>query len=207
MATFDLSHLTQPANEAVMGPIQDSEALLLYALIRVMRLRTILELGMGHGYSATNFLKAVGPKGIVYSCDYAETHPLASNHRTIAKDAKDLTSADVDDKRLDLMFFDCHDYKASLAAFGTLLFCGNITNHTILAIHDTNLHPVKFNAASYRIEGGFVHQPTERKLVKHFKDLGYDAVCFHTEMDRHDDELPYRHGLTIMQKHKRLEVE
>jgi predicted O-methyltransferase YrrM len=60
MATFDLSHLVQPRSQAVGGPIQDDEALLLYAIVRVMRLRTILEIGGLDGYSARNFLKAVG---------------------------------------------------------------------------------------------------------------------------------------------------
>lgn len=60
---FDLSHLTQPADEAVVGPVQDSEALLLYALVRVTLARKIVEVGGLDGYSARNFLRAMGAKG------------------------------------------------------------------------------------------------------------------------------------------------
>jgi hypothetical protein len=39
MVSYDLSHLTQSPDQRVQGPIQDDEALLLYALVKVMRLR------------------------------------------------------------------------------------------------------------------------------------------------------------------------
>ncbi len=66
---YDLSHLTQRPNQAVSGPIQDDEALFLFALIRVMLVRRVLEIGGLSGYSATNFTKAVGPLGVVYTID------------------------------------------------------------------------------------------------------------------------------------------
>jgi predicted O-methyltransferase YrrM len=73
MTSYDLSHLTQPQKQNVVGPIQDDEALFLYSLIRTMRLKRILEIGGDVGYSATNFLKAIGGNGIVY---IVEAHSL-----------------------------------------------------------------------------------------------------------------------------------
>jgi predicted O-methyltransferase YrrM len=48
---YDLSHLTQDEAQISMGPIQDDEALLLYALVKVIRPKTVVEFGFG------NFLK------------------------------------------------------------------------------------------------------------------------------------------------------
>lgn len=47
---YDLSHLTQPDHQRVMTPIQDDEALFLYALCRVTQARLVVEFGGGEGY-------------------------------------------------------------------------------------------------------------------------------------------------------------
>ena len=44
MVYYDLTHLNQPSNQFVLGPIQDDEALFLYSIIRGSRLKYILEL-------------------------------------------------------------------------------------------------------------------------------------------------------------------
>ena len=67
MVAYDLSHLTQPDDQVVVGPVQDDEALLLFALVRCMRLRRILEVGGLDGYSARNFLRAMGRGGTLYT--------------------------------------------------------------------------------------------------------------------------------------------
>jgi SAM-dependent methyltransferase len=203
MANFDLSHLVQPPSQAVLGPIQDDEALLLFALIRVMRLRTVLEIGALGGYSAANFLKAVGADGAVFSCDVNPVATLAPNHRVIIKNARLLDKNDFDDVRLDLVFFDCHNYQVQMELFVSLRRAGVIVDRTILALHDTNLHPRQMLPWAYPVTGedvGFVHQPAERRMVNDFKRMGYDAICFHTLMDAHDETLPFRHGVSILKK-------
>jgi hypothetical protein len=203
MASYDLSHLVQPAAQAVIGPIQDDEALLLFAIVRVMRLRHILEIGGLGGYSATNFLKAVGEEGIVFTCDVNPQSKRAPNHRVIAKDARTLDKGDLDCVPLDMVFFDCHVYAAQMELFVTLRRAGLILDRTLLALHDTNLHPRQFVPWAYPVDSGdagFVHQAPERQMVNDFKRMGYDAICFHTMMDCHNDKLPFRHGVTIMKK-------
>jgi O-methyltransferase len=66
MVAYNLRHLTQNSDQAVSGPIQDDEALFLYSLIRVMQMKRILEIGGLGGYSATNFVAAAGPDGVVH---------------------------------------------------------------------------------------------------------------------------------------------
>ena len=57
---YDLSHLIQNSDQMVLGPIQDDEALLLFALCKVMMIKNIIEIGVLDGYSTNNFIKAVG---------------------------------------------------------------------------------------------------------------------------------------------------
>lgn len=206
---YDLSHLIQPAHQAVCGPIQDDEALLLFAVIRVMRMQTILEIGGLNGYSAINFCKALGKNGVLYTCDLNPVKICAKNHRVIQKDARLITKEDLEDNELDMVFFDCHDYEAQIALFLSLSRNNIITDKTLLALHDTGLHPHKFSPQSYLVNGeelGFVHQPVERQMVNDFKRIGYDAICFHTQMKRHDDSFPFRHGITLMAKFKHLTI-
>ena len=94
MVSYDLSHLTQDESQYVFGPIQDDEALLLYALIRVMKLQTVVEIGGMSGYSALNFCKAVGNEGKVVSIDINKTPQMAPNHISIQKDVN-LVSGDM----------------------------------------------------------------------------------------------------------------
>jgi hypothetical protein len=209
MADFDLSHLVQHPAQAVLGPIQDDEALFLFALVRVMRLRIILEIGGLGGYSANNFLKAVGEEGLVFTCDINVVSQLAANHRIITKDARLLNTDDLEGMVIDLVFFDCHVYAAQMEMFLSLRRAGLIGDRTLLVLHDTNLHPRQFVPWAYPVdaeEAGFVHQPVERAMVNDFKRMGYDAICFHTRMDRHDEKLPFRHGITIMKKFVTLVV-
>lgn len=202
---YDLSHLTQPGNQNLIGPIQDDEALFLFALIRCMRLKTILEIGSLNGYSASNFLKAIPKDGILYTVDLNHVSNISINHKHIQKDCRHLSPNDINNQ-IDLIFFDCHMLNEQMEAYKNLLNYNIITDKTIIALHDTNLHPTKIVNWSYELEDGFCHQPVERQMVNQFKKMGYSAFLVHTEMNRHDENLPFRHGLTIMQKNKDLKI-
>lgn len=203
MATYDLTHLTQPENQAVMGPVQDDEALFLYSIIRGMRLERILEIGGGRGYSALNFIKAVNSKGVVYTVDVIEVPKLADNHIVFLKSASNLEAKDFNNEPLHLVFFDCHEYEPSVTCYNNLVASGIITDKTVLTLHDTNLYPRDGRTT----EEGFIHQPVERALVNYFSDLGYDIFNLHTEANVHSSEFPYRHGISIAQKFNKLRIE
>lgn len=210
---YNLHHLNQPEEQNIPGPIQDDEALLLFALIRVTRLKRILELGSFPGYSARNFLAALNGEGNVYSVDWGVdgvTPKLADNHTVIVKNAGDLTPEDLDNKPIDLVFFDCHAYEASLCAYQNLKRVGIITDKTILVFHDTNLLPTEdalgYPNISYEVEGGWVFCPPERQLVNDFKEMGYDILNLGTTKDVHGKHLPYRCGLSIASKVKPFEL-
>jgi predicted O-methyltransferase YrrM len=203
---YDLSHLDQFDDQYVIGPIQDDEALFLYALVRGMRISTILELGGLEGYSAKNFLKALGPDGTLFTCDL---HPVAAqshNHRVIIKDCANICAADLLDMPIELIFFDCHEYEAQMACFHALKSKKLLNDSTILALHDTNTHPQRHVDWAYQVQGGFIHQAVERRMVNDFVDLGYHAFCLHTQNNKHTADFPFRHGITIMQKFSPLPI-
>jgi predicted O-methyltransferase YrrM len=204
---YNLSHLTQPDNQFIGGPIQDDEALLLFAIIRVMRLRRVLEIGGLDGYSARNFCEAVGPEGNVYTIDRNYSAPVAPNHTTVTRDAAKVEAADIGNTPLELIFFDCHDYAAQMTLFHRLWNAGMITSRTVIALHDTNLHPPILHPAYPRPkhddiidDGGWAHQTVERRMVNDLHRLGWDAFVLDTRMKDHDATLPIRHGLTLMRQ-------
>lgn len=211
---YELSHLIQSAEQTVSGPIQDDEALLLYALVRSMRLRRILELGGLSGYSARNFLKALTADvdTAVYSVDLNPVPSQAKNHYTLCKDATRLTGADLHDRPVDLLFFDCHVLEAQMSTYERLVASGLVTDRTIVALHDTGLHPQKYGEWCYGVREadgtfGYVHQQVERRMVNLLHDrYGYEAFCVHVDPLRNDERLPFRHGLTLMRKFRALAV-
>jgi hypothetical protein len=213
MSTYNLNHLTQPDAQNNPGPIQDDEALLLFALIRVTRIKRILEFGSYPGYSAKNFCEAIGSDGMVYSADWGVdgvTPRVAENHKVIVKNAGDVTPEDLDNKPIDLVFFDCHAYEAELCVFQNLKRAGIITVKTIFVFHDTNLLPSEdalgYPNISYEVKGGWVFCPPERQLVNDFKEMGYDILNLETNRDVHGENLPYRCGLSIARKFTPLEL-
>jgi len=204
MVVYSLDHLTQGPRQDVLGPIQDDEALVLFALIKCMRLKRVFEIGGGDGYSARNFLEAVGPTGIVYTVDVNPVQVQGPCHRFIHKNALDITPEDLDCQPLDLVFFDCHDM-VQMNVFENLLEKGLVTDKTVLTLHDTNLHYAQFCHWASPVDNGWAHQPVEREMVNIFKEkFGYDIFCYHTGAEHHDDSMPFRHGITICKKFQRL---
>src|SRR4030095_10309050 len=64
-----IPHLDYYAEETAFGPIQREEALLLFALTRVLRPKVLVEFGFLCGHSARNFLVAMDPDARLYSFD------------------------------------------------------------------------------------------------------------------------------------------
>ena len=217
MVTYNLQHLTQPGAQNKPGAIQDDEALLLFALIKVTRIKRIVEFGGVWGYSARNFCEAID-NGTVYTVDWGiegETPKQGANHKVIVKNVADVTPEDLDNDPVDLVFFDCHAYEAELCAFQNLRRAGVITDKTIFAFHDTNLWATKdapnqteveWADISYEVEGGWRFCPPESQMVNDFKEMGYDILNLGTDRSVHNKDFPYRCGLSIARKFTPLEL-
>lgn len=207
MVAYNLSHLTQPDDQVVGGPIQDDEGLFLFALIRCMRLRRVLEIGGLGGYSARNFLAAVGPSGVVYSVDINPVPRLADNHITIQRDCRTIGAKELGSTPIDLVFFDCHAYEAQMTLLRNLQASGVVHDRTVLGLHDTNTHPQQFAWWAFETADGWVHQVAERKMVNELRNGGYEALMLHPDLGRHDGSLPFRHGLTILSRNRYLLID
>lgn len=212
MVTYNLQHLTQDDAQNKPGAIQDDEALFFFALIRLTRIKRIVEFGGVHGYSARNFCEAID-EGTVYTVDWGvegETPIQGDNHKVITKNVADITPEDLDNEPIDLLFFDCHAYEAELCGFQRLKKAGIIIDKTILAFHDTNLLPTElalgYPNISYEVKDGWVFCPPERQLVNDFKEMGYDILNLGTNKDVHNKDFPYRCGLSIARKFAPLEL-
>jgi hypothetical protein len=202
---YDLSHLIQQSDQNVFGLIQDDEALFLYSVIRTMRLKTVVEVGVSTGYSATNFLAAVGEGGHVIGIDVNPTPKLSENHTIIIKDVG-LVDPEEIPWEIDLVFYDCHNFDSSMFFHKKMTESGKITFNTVLALHDTNVHPYKTLDHCYEVPEGWVHVVAERSMVNELHKEGWDAVCLHTKRSAHGKDLPFRHGVTIMKKFSNLEL-
>jgi len=200
---YDLSHLTQSPDQAVMGPVQDDEALLLHAVCRVCQFTRVVEFGGLHGYSARNFLQAMGPEGAVWSVDCDPIQTVGDRHFHVHREAGSVTAGDFTEGgapiRADLVFLDVHDFHQQLRALRVLQEAGIAHDGTLLALHDTGVHPSKETSWSVPApSGGWVHQQVERDLVDHLRDEGWEAVEFSCPAPR--PPLRYRHGLTLMRR-------
>lgn len=225
---YDLSHLQQP-NQNVIGIIQDDEALLLFALCKTMLIKNVVEVGTFVGYSARNFIKAVGEDGHIISIDtnhFSGRHP---NFTFINKNVSKIEASEIP-WVIDLIFFDCHDELAQITFVNKMINAGKIDDDTIIAVHDTNLHPdintnyvdlgwpsgpflgADTNAFTnskhtpIKTKNGLIPQPDERVLVNKLIDYGWNPFHIHTKLNRHNKDLSFRNGLTLLSKKKYLEL-
>jgi predicted O-methyltransferase YrrM len=209
-AKYDLSHLNQLGHQRVVGPVQDDEALLLYATVRVMRMRRILEVGGLAGYSARNFLQAMqGDAHIaMYTVDVNPVPSLAPEHHVIVRDCGELQPEDVHGAALDMVFLDAHVVEPQLRLIQRLEAHQLLHRHSVIALHDTNLHRVTNDDVTALTDSdgeiGWPHQKAERQIVNALHQAGWQALNFHMPLARSDDLLGYRHGLTLMRRFSHL---
>lgn len=198
---YNLDHLTQSAEQAVRGPIQDDEALLLYGFIKTTLVRNVVELGFAFGYSARNFLAAVGPKGKVVSIDTSPVTKLTDNHYNITKNAADVLPEEIPFEIIDLVFYDTHDYNSTVNFHNKMIDANKITKTTTIVLHDTGLYP-KRNNNCVQTNQGWVHQPTERNICNLLITEGWHAIHAHGLLKNFDSNevITARHGLTFLQK-------
>lgn len=216
---LDVDHLMSYAEEDAMGPIQRSEALLLYSVVLVTQPRLIVEFGFNVGDSAWNFLQAAGPRAVLHSYDISDYSREAASKRFIGesrftyhgKSQTDFDPADINNQKIDLVFFDAaHDLALNQETWKKVL--PHLSASALVAIHDTGTwnrdHLREVHSTFIAKENGvwlneqeYAHQIDERRFVNWIVDQhpSFSAVHFHSLN-------VVRHGLTIMQNQTRLSV-
>lgn len=204
-----LTHLAL-FSETSWGPVQRDEALLLYALVRVLRPRTVLEIGFLKGRSALNFLAALDADARLYSID-VDPAQAARAQRLLGHDARfafkvlsqDAVSAEVTDNRpADLVFLDAsHDLELNQATFERLLAV--MAPDAVLAIHDTGAIPRELVPEGHwwlQSDAGWIGdqrevRPDERAFVNWIRERHPEFEQLHLHSRQ-----TMRLGLTLLQR-------
>lgn len=210
----DLSHLTS-YNQEGEGAVQPEEAMLLYSMVRVIRAKTIVELGFFRGQSTFNFLRAMDEDAALYSFDI-DPYAAAVARTLYAADPRfhfklksqtEITQADIDGRGIDLLFIDAsHELKLNQQAFdaiGPLL-----APRAVVVVHDTGTwskasivqsswatdFAANRPASNWVSDHRFAHQPDEREFVNWInrEHSRFSQVHFHSNA-------VLRHGLTVLQ--------
>lgn len=207
------------------GPIQQDEALFLYAVCKMIRPRVVLEFGIQDGLSTHNFALAKDPECLLFSFDIdpqcvrkgiEKLHGIP-NCILRAKDCRDFVPEDVQNLPVDICFVDCaHKLATNQVCIRRVMPCMSSTG--IFAIHDTGTWTKKaFDAApedykqktkagirltrefnqnpAARIPAVPQEQMTANWLVTEFPE--YNSIHFHSENY-------FRHGITLLQKKRML---
>jgi predicted O-methyltransferase YrrM len=208
-----VAHLGFYHEESSFGPVQREEALLIAALVRVLRPKTIVEFGFSRGHSALNFLEAMPDDSKLFSFDIDPTA------RDIAADAfagdsrftyrhksqANFVSDDVDGYVIDLCFIDAaHDLYLNQETWRRVL--PSLAPNALVLVHDTGtwsrhrLTPTFAEYAAQRPDNWlnvdvFQPHPDEREFVNWIcsQGGGWTAIHLHTEAT-------LRHGITLLQR-------
>lgn len=209
----DLSHLTF-FRETADGPVQRDEALFLHSLIRVVRPRTIVEIGFLRGHSAFNLLQALDADARLYSFDIdpacaSSAHQVCAHDKRFAlriRSQAELRPEDIDGRPADFVFLDAsHDLTLNQETFGRLLPL--MTPDAVLAIHDTGTVPRRLLPNGHWWLATPEHwmgderevEPDERAFVNWLLECHpeFSQVHFHSGRT-------IRCGLTLLQRSARL---
>jgi hypothetical protein len=202
-----LRHLRSFSDYA-LGPIQRDEALLLYALVKTVDPKTIVEFGFFRGHSANNFLRAISSDARLFSYDISEaSRKLAmkindKRFKFIFKSQTEFEPSDVDNRLIDLVFFDAaHDFQLNVATFEKLM--GSLSERALMVVHDTGawygdlkgLKTPQGHFTNGSASSGYIHQPGERAFVNYLKEntKDFDQIHLHSTST-------FRHGLTVLQR-------
>ncbi len=209
---YELSHLNEDGTQS--GSVQQDEALLLYAMVKVLHPRTIVEFGFAGGYSAHNFLSAMPDDCRLFSFDPSDKALQASraieDHRFqfLHKPGEAVMYEDIGENLVDFVFIDAsHDFDSNVAIFQKIKDW--LALECLIIIHDTGLYNTDFMQGniwdipgSYLVgEKGYAHRPGERQFVNYLKTScpEFDQIHFHSMNVG-------RMGLTALKKYQRLSV-
>ena len=206
----DLAHLAL-YDEKMGGSLQRDEALLLHALVRVVRPKTLVEIGFFRGHSAFNFLRAMDDDSRLYAFDIspesqARAEELSRTDSRLVfrvRSQTDLSPEDIDGREADFIFLDAsHDLDLNQQTFARLR--AMMAPNAILAIHDTGTVPRRLLEAmdhwALHIEEGWMEdeyevQSGERAFVNWVLESHPEFAQLHLHSKR-----TMRCGITLLQR-------
>jgi len=203
-------HLGLYREETAAGPLQRNEALLLFALVKVIRPQTVVEFGFSSGHSSYNFLQAMDVESRLYSFDIGDRSAEIAqryfrkrrNFRFLQKSQDAFSASDIDGRQIDLAFIDAaHELNINKKTFAAILPC--LAPDAIIAVHDTgtwarsqmqSVHTqfAEGKPGDWINPDEFQHERDEREFVNWIiTDYPFHALHFHTLRC-------IRHGMTLL---------
>ena len=203
-----------PDHELVIGPIQRSEALMMFGLVRVLRPKVVVELGFYKGDSAAVLAAATadipGARFVSHDIrvDWAAAAELTARypHVEVREGDQRAVGADLGDA-IDFLFIDAsHDLITNQETWAALK--GRLAPNAVVMVHDTGLwvDPYRPPEHTHGCPGtangvpGRYHQPHEVHFVKWLDENEPEWV----KMDFWSANT-FRHGFTLLQR-KRIEA-
>ena len=206
-------HFLSYEEENAIGPLQRDEAVAIFGITRVVRPNTIVEFGFFHGHSAYNFLAALEPNALLFSYDIDSVSEFRAktefshfrNFKFIGKSQTDFCASDIDNRPVDLVFFDAsHCLDLNKTTF--LKVYPHLAENGLIIIHDTGVWNNKYFSDTHRHfveeldpprtpDGFYIHQPDEREFVR-WVLTEYNVL---TEFHLHTTNT-LRHGFTRIQR-------
>jgi len=217
---YNLNHLSLFEVQKLRGSLMKDEALFLYSLVKMIRPQVVLEFGFSRGHSSLNFLYALDKTSQLFSFDISEgAKDIAENvfnnfpnFHFHHKSQLDFTPLDVDNRKIDLVYFDAvYNREINLKTFERIK--SSLSEDAIIALHDTNVWKkqlmdethiafAKKKPNDWLNENEFQSQKGQREFynefVKQFPD--YSAITFHSSTT-------VVAGISLLQKKRFLKTE
>ncbi len=218
---MQIGHFVSMQEEDAFGPMQREEALLLFAVVRVTRPRTLIEFGFSGGRSAFNFLQAMPPESRLYSYDTNDgSARIAKEYftrdprfRFLHKSQTEFNAGDIQSAPVDFVLFDgAHNLELNMQAFERIRPA--LSPGAIVAVHDTGLwaraHITATQQKVIELWGGSWIEPDlfqantpkeEREFVNWVKSAHpeWQAMHFHSVNC-------LRYGITMLQRGSLLQI-
>ena len=215
--SLGVAHLNNYLEEDALGPLQQDEALFLFALARVVRPKLIVEFGFNKGDSSLNFLKALPRDSVVHSYDIKDSAATIArtferrypNFHFHGKSQTEFARADIGGDLVDFVFLDAaHSLELNQTTWRNLEPA--LADNAIVAVHDTgtwsrqHLRPchrafILADPNKWLNNDEYQHQLDERIFINWVlaTSPAFSAVHFHSTN-------VLRHGLTILQRGAKL---
>lgn len=216
---YNLNHLPLFDSHKARGPIFKDEALFLFALVKMIRPKLIVEFGFSRGHSSLNFLSAMDKDSVLYSYDIAESAKEIAfkvfkpfrNFNFVYKSQLEFRPTDIGNKKIDLIYMDAvYETEMNLQTFDA--FKSSLNDDAIIALHDTgtwhrscmedsHLAYANKKPHDWLNENEYQQQKGQREFCNAFmsRNPDYNIIHFHCQH-------AIRSGITLLQKRSPLKT-
>lgn len=187
-------------NIPILGPTLPPDRDLIGAICNLTDPKVIVEFGYFAGDATKAMFENVDDDCMIVSYDIKDRgfYSLNKNHIVLLKDMKDFVPHDVDNRCVDIVFFDAsHILEDSEVAFEKIKPL--LHKHSIIIVHDTGVYDKdKFNPPQLdyikNVKAKWVyHCPDEHQFILNRKKEGWNVVNLFARTK-------IRHGIAILQK-------